>query len=315
MSKYTFLLITLILSISTVLTQAQTDLALTLTVLNEDVAFIRANTSREFNLPTGAITPFGTGDTIRTGDNGRALIQLDEQTQILLLPDTAFTVQSLLRGDAGLITFEATLEGIALHDFDNDQLAYQLQADTHQILFDTEMAQFGVWARSEDDTAVIVQTGQVTSTSNGNTLSLENQEGIISSQFDTPILLDSVYLHPVQIVAEQALCEGVVATNGGAGLRLRAGAALDYIVVGLLNDGDVVSIVGTTENSLWYRIPDGTSYGWIFSNLVEAECDALPEFANLTPERPERVLDVTPLELTFLQPYYGLPQDNIGFYR
>lgn len=305
-------LLTIMVSFSSL---AQDTLATSVTVIGEDLYFSRTNTDTEFTLSEGAVSPFGIGDTIRTGDNGRAIIQVSNNAEILLLPNTVYTVINYAP-ENGRNLFIGQIEGIAIHRLADANLDYQLIATGFDLEMVTDEADFGVWAVQDRPSlqAITSLRGELAINVDDVTLSVTDGTGRLPALIEELVTLDGL-LHPTQIADTVALCDGVVNTNGGAGLRLRAGAALDYPIVGILQDGQAVQIIGTTENGLWYRIPDLTSYGWMFSNLIDADCDALPTFENLVGEVPERIDDVTERELDLLAPYYGLPSENITFYR
>ncbi|MEM9954612.1 MAG: SH3 domain-containing protein [Chloroflexota bacterium] len=297
----------------TLILQAQSPLVSTITVIGEAITFQRANTTQEYSLSVNAIAPFGIGDTVRTGSNGRILIELSADASILLLPDSTFTIDDFRLDEDGITQFSGELQGIALHQLEQEELTYQLTAGDVSLTVSAP-ANFGAWNSDTNFDTITVETGEVTVTDGETDYTLLARDGI-SPQLDQDIIALDDLLHPVQISRQTALCDGVVSTNGGLGLRLRAGAALDYSVANILQDGDPVQIIGTTDNGLWYRIPSVTSYGWIFSNLIEATCEDLPTFEDLYRETPARINNVTELELDFLLPYYGSPEDNIGFYR
>ena len=74
MTRHKWISIFLLLFSFNLISAQSNELAATVTIIADDVWFIRTNTSSEFPLSPGAIAPFGIGDTIVTGENGRALI-------------------------------------------------------------------------------------------------------------------------------------------------------------------------------------------------------------------------------------------------
>lgn len=289
------------------------DLAAIVRVLAEDVWFVRANTDAQFHVSAGAVAPFGIGDTIVTGDDGRVLITLDDESQILLLPDSRYTILDFAETDAENIFFGGLLDGIAIHRFaESSSLDYELES--HHFLLDSSRGHFAVWSIADGLNAVTVASGEVEIQFENETQTVTANQGFAVPYSEMAIALDAP-LHASQVVGLAVNCNGTVSTNGSEGLRLRAGAALDYRVVDILQDGQSVRIVGTTDNNLWYRIPFQTGFGWIFSRLIDTDCDNLERFPNLVNEAPEQIRGVTELELEFLEAFYGTNETNTVFYR
>ncbi|MGJ3239227.1 MAG: SH3 domain-containing protein [Anaerolineae bacterium] len=305
-------LLMLFLSVHPTFTQSD-ELAATVTIIADDVHFIRANTDAAFPLSVGAVAPFGIGDQIVTGSNGRALIGLDTSAQILLLPDSSYTIRNYAPIDPATAIFSGLLEGIAIHQF-TESLSIDYQLQTNRFTLDATDGDFEVWSIEGGLNAVTTARGTVTVQFENTTQTVTANQGFALPYSPVPIALNAP-LHASQVVGLAVDCNGIVRTNGSAGLRLRAGAALDYLVVDVLQDGQRVRIVGITENGLWYRIPFQTGFGWIFSSLIDADCDNLEQFPNLIGEAPEQIRSVTEFEQDLLEPFYGTYLTNFVFYR
>lgn len=290
------------------------DLSAVIEVLGEDVAFIRGNTTTELTLSVGAVAPFGIGDRIRTGSNGRVLITISDEAQLLVLPNSEYEIVDLRQDDAGVIYLSSRQIGIVLHDFNApiDNFDYHLEISS----FDITQAEghFLVWNVPEGLRAVTVASGEVQLVADSTEHSVTENTGFSISGANEVVEI-SQPLHASQVVGITVNCNGVVNTGGSEGLRLRAGAALDYQVVDILQDGQAVQIVGTTENGLWYRLPFQTGFGWIFRSLIDATCGNLAQFPNLFDEAPERIINATDIEIELLTPFYGTPESNLVFYR
>jgi len=304
----------LLLALSFNLISAQSnELAATVTIIADDVWFIRANTESEFLLAPGAIAPFGIGDTIVTGENGRALILPDENSQILLLPNSRYTIQQFTQTASEIALFQGQLDGIAVHRI-SETASLEYELETNDFVVNSTEGHFAVWSIDNRLNAVTTASGEVAVQINNSIQTVSSNQGFATPYSEESISLESP-LHASQVVGLAINCQGIVNTNGSEGLRLRAGAALDYIVVDLLQDGQTVDIVGTTNNSLWYRIPFQTGFGWIYSSLIDADCDNLEQFPDLVGEDPEQIQSVTETELELLEPFFGIPVNNSVFYR
>ena len=302
----------LVLSFNLISAQSN-ELSARLAIIADDVWFIRANTESEFPLSPGALAPFGIGDTIVTGENGRALIVPDENSQILLLPNSSYTIQEFTQADSAIVFFQGQLDGIAVHRIrETSSLNYELE--THNFILNATEGHFTVWSIDAGLNAVTTASGEVTVQIDNRVQTVSSNQGLATPYSEESISLEAP-LHASQVVGLAVNCEGIVNTNGSEGLRLRAGAALDYIVVDVLEDGQAVEIVGTTDNALWYRIPFQTGFGWIYSSLIDADCEALEQFPDLVGEYPEQIQSVTETELELLEPFFGIPLTNSVFYR
>lgn len=288
-------------------------------VIGEDsITFMRENAQNSLQLRAGAIFIFGIGDRITTGDNGRVIISLTENDHILLLPNSQYELRTYTQEADSNPQIESWLSGIAIHQFSatSDPLDYTLHTEqyTIQLTNDTEQS-FTTWAVNNGLSASTVSSGEITlHYEDNNSILLTDNSGFALPFSDEPVALETP-LHASQVIALASNCEGIVTTNGSQGLRLRAGAALDYIVVDVLDDDEMVKIAGTTENGLWYRIPFQTGFGWMYSSLIEADCNNLPVFPNLVNEQPERIHRVSNIELSILEDFYGRPVTNPTFFR
>ena len=292
--------------------------AATVLVIADDVTFLRASAQNEIQLNAGAVTVFGIGDNVRTGENGRALIRFSETSFFLLLPNSEYQLTNYSQQPDEIIALEATLTGIAVHQFPqaDSVFNYTVGNDTLTVTTSNESDQrFAVWTVPDGLQAATVATGRIhlQQSSDEAVIEIGESSGYAIPYSEGVVELSSP-LHASQVVGLVSSCTGIVNTSGSEGLRIRGGAALDYVVVDVRQDGDEVSIVGTTENGLWYRIPFQTGFGWMFSNLMIADCGELPVSPNLFREDPEQISNVTAMELEILEPFYGLPSTNTTFY-
>lgn len=285
-------------------------------VIAPDAFVLRAGAINELPLRAGAVAPLGAGDRLRTGENGRVVITFDDANPLYLLPETAYTLERFRADDDGA-QVSGFLEGIAIQAFDDslaDAWTYALRTDALTIT--QPSALFAVWAVTDRLEAVISGAGilQADVTDADEAVAVGPADGIFPAVSADVVALQPPY-HASQLLALAVDCRGTVFTGGSEGLRTRRGAALDYPIVDVLQDGQGAWIVGITENELWYRIPYQTGFGWLFRDFVQADCSDLPRFPNLVGEANEIISGVTERELDFLEPFYGRPAENTIFYR
>lgn len=298
--------------------QDLTPLAATVTVTADGVQVVRANTTRPLPLRAGAIAPLGAGDQVLTDADGRALVRFGEDSTLLLLPDSRYTVLVYGAGEGGEQVLDAALSGIAIQRVASPaQWQYQLQTDGLTVT--QPSALFAVWALPDRFEGVVSASGDVTMTpTEAAPIEVLAGQGWLLGYDAPPTPLQAPYLHPVPVLIDALACVGTVSTGGSDGLRLRRGAALDYPIVGVLRDGQQVGIAGVTENGLWYRIQYQTGFGWLFSDLVttdDPDCARLPVSPNLIGESNETVGRLTEDERGLVEPFYGTPRQNGVFYR
>lgn len=294
-----------------------TELSAVVMVISEPVLIQRAGTETELPLREGSIAPVGAGDQVRTDENGRLILLFPNTNRLYLLPNTQYELREFISPDSGFFRVNGYLhEGIAIQQFQEDPQRWQYRLETSALTVIEPSSLFAVWAVTDRLEAVISADGEifVQKPDQGDLIRVPSTAGLFATLSNESQPLLPPY-HAAQLLALSLNCRGVVSTGGGEGLRLRRGAALDYQIVDLLQDGQNVFITGITENGLWYRIPFQTGFGWIYSSLVRANCPALPRFANLVGESNEQIDGVTPVELEFLEPFYSLPRTNPVFYQ
>ena len=297
--------------------QSTQQLSAVVTVITEGVYVQRGGTAREFPLSEGSIFPLGINDHIRTDDNGRIFISFFDDNQLYMLPESTFVLHEFSTQSDETITLTGELNGIAIGQFIDNSALGAFNLITDGLTVTQPSALFAVWAVDDSQLqAAISAEGDlgVEKSDQGDVLNIPSESGILT-YFDIDAVMLNPPFHPAQLLVRGIDCMGIVATGSNEGLRLRSGAALDYSVVDVFQERQEVSIVGTTENGLWYRVPFLTGFAWSFSNLIIADCEGLPRLPNLVRERNESIEEITDAELTLLTPFYGLPNDNPIFYQ
>lgn len=288
------------------------------TVIGDDVSMLRAGAVNPLPLRDSAVAPFGAGDQLITGVNGRATITFPDANLFYLLPDSRYTLTDFTALEDDRFRLTAELYGIGVQTFSDPITDWDYSLITPTLTVIRPSEHFAVWAIPGRFETVISATGMalVQTESHPEGVEIPPETGIMPMYSDAAISLQPPY-HPVQLLSLAIDCNGVISTGGSEGLRLRRGAALDYVVVGALDDGVQVKLVGTTENGLWYRIQYLTGFGWLYSSLIMTDnpCPELPISPNLIGEANETVAGATDLEIALLTPFYGTPSQNRLFYR
>lgn len=294
------------------------ELSAVVTVVGEGVTLLRAGASNPLPLRVGSVAPLGSGDQLTTEVNGRAFVTFPDENLLYLLPDSRYTLQTFAALDGGRFELSASVEGIAIQTFTSAPDDWDYRLETTALTVTQPSAHFAVWAIPDRLLETVISADGVLTVETPDQpdgVMVSAGEGFFPAFAASVMAMEPPY-HAVELLSLALDCDGVVSTGGSDGLRLRRGAALDYPIVGALRDGQAVTIVGTTENGLWFRIPYLTGFGWIFSNLVVTEsCGSLPVSPNLVGESNEEIIDVTEAEIALLEPFYGLPGANPLFYR
>lgn len=315
--KFRFLILILGCLLPSLIQAQPSELSAAVMVIGDTVTLQRAGTAQTFSLSEGAVMPVGAGDTLLTGSSGRALIAFGEVNQLLLLPNTEYELIGFTQLENGQFRIEAELhEGVIVQQFQEDPSDWQYQLATDSLTVEQPSEQFAVWAIADYLEAAISAEGTLTVqiADSDEPVEIQGPAGVFPPYSVSAVALEEPY-HAAQLLARSIGCSGTITTNGSEGLRLRRGAALDYQVVEVLQDGQHVPVIGTTENGLWYGIPYQTGLGWLYSGLVAAECENLPQFPNLVGSQNEFIRAATEAEIELLRPFYGLPETNRVFYR
>lgn len=287
--------------------QIQADeLAVTLQVIASDVTVQRTETIAHIPLPVDAVASVGSGDVIRTGENGRALLSFEDGGSVLLLPDSALTLTQFDEVDDN-IEIAMALAGVAL--FDSIDADFTLEADGFQITEAT--GNFGVWAVQDDRQAVMVSAGTVILEPDA--LMLNSGDAWIPFIGDEVIAVEEPY-NPARIIGETVGCEALVNTVESTGLLIRAGNGQGYERLDLLPEDSTALLVGITEDSTRYRVQFASGFGWVEALGVENTCGDLPIYAGEQLEMNIRIFGAIDIELSYFEPYYGTWQTNTLFF-
>lgn len=284
--------------------------AATLTIMQEGVTLRRAGTQAWLPLRVGAVMPLGEGDQLQTAAGGRALVEFWPGGNMLLLPYSTYKQGLLTAAEAGSDhQIAGRLDGAAIHRFSSPVAAYRLELNDGVIV--QPASQFATWSRSTGPDAVTVYEGVVRLEANEIQVAIGENHGWYAGE--APVLLDDA-LNAAALIALYEGCEGVVSIDLRS-LRVREGPGEGYVVIGYFNNGDRVSVMGVNQSNGWYRVRSDSHFGWVQALAVQAACDNLPRSADTTRELFVQAAGATALEREWLRPYFGLPVDDLWFYR
>ncbi|RMG87127.1 MAG: hypothetical protein D6712_06175 [Chloroflexi bacterium] len=289
--------------------------AAAVTVIHDDVAIRRVNTDEWLPLKAGAEAPLGVGDTLRTDENSRAFVRFGDAAEFYLLPNS--TLELLAYGETpdGGIQLGLYVRGVAIQRTFNKDLFddYRLITDLMTI---TEAADwFGVWAYGQGADVLTVAEGlaivrlgrTVYNVPAGNAFLIdETLEALIAP-------LDPPYSAP-RFQGKMFGCAGVVDLVGYENINVRVGPGFDYTVIGFIEDGARVKLMGITESGRWYRIQAFNGFGWLRSTLIDTTCTNIRTYPDGTIENNLGLRGITPQELAMVAPFYGTPEEDRWFF-
>jgi hypothetical protein len=304
-------LITLLSLSSHPVTQAQTRYAARLEVTYDGVELRRAGTLRWLPLPDNAIAPLAAGDQLRTDSTGRALLHFGENNQLLLLPQSAYTLEAFRTTPAGT-TLHARLDGVGIQTV-NDIADFRLEA--FNVTITGASGLLGVWSDRLADDSVTVADGHATLQTDTRPDRLEAGQGY-RYQPDTPDIQSfPPPLNRARLIGVLDGCPGLVATRDDTrGVLVRTGAGTGYQRRGLIEDNRTVPLLARTQSGFWTRIQYANGFGWVVSDAVSSDC-TLPRLPDDTPEEDiRRAINTDPRERELLRPFYGNPALDSWFY-
>lgn len=287
-----------------------------LEVIYPGVALQRAGTSQWLTLRQGAQAPFGPGDALRTDPEGRALLQY-EDVEVFILPETRYRLDAYrLQADGALLLRATLIEGILVQRSQRTNYAdYVLVGQDVQV--DDPAAFFGFWSGTGERDILAVAEGRLNVAHAGETYAVSAGQGF-RARTPPDIAALEPPLNAARLVAEvDTICRAVVDTIGDDALLIRGGAGRGFIARGLLFPGDNIPLLHETTSSGWSRTQYRSGFGWILTLALERtpECADLPTLPNETQEPDLRsIVQVQQRELTYLEPFFGLPEDDPWFY-
>jgi len=316
MNKWVILagVICLIIAIS----QAQTDYAALLRVDNAGVQILRANTQEWIPLPVGAEAPFGVGDTIRTDFFGRAWITFLDGATVFVLPTTDLSLSQFEADGEGIAKVSMSQQGRVIYEVTNPDLFTEFRVVSPHLHVISPAEHFAVQV-TESASSVVVASGEavVTDETENTRTQVRVGESVgvrgIDDNLSAPIRLD----YPTtfsQLDGKLEGCVGVVQAQNRPNLNVRVGPNENYDVIGTIQTGSPVFLMGVSPNGERYRVIYESHFGWILALEVRNTCDNLLVYGYNTLERQYGVIAPSDDELRLLIPFFGRPEEDDWFY-
>jgi hypothetical protein len=279
-----------------------------------DIEVQRGETGNWVSLPETAEMPLGTGDSIRSlYPNGRAILSLGQDAQILLLPNSTITFTTLEQNDAGEWVIAIEQRGqMIYHTPEREAFAtYTVTQGNNTISLGEDSA---IYVEDSGRMTVIVMRGEGTLNTDvaipaGNGIRIDTQASDLVP-FSTPGGF-------AQIEAQIDGCPGSVDTRVPGNLNVRTFVGINSYAMGTYRRGTPVQIIGILPVTPfpWYRVQFLGDFGWVTSDSVVTECTDLPEFENIGPLLPLGLNDLLPEEVALMQPLYGTLEQDTWIYR
>jgi len=290
-------------------TRAQ-EYAAVLRIVRPGVEIRRLNTEQWFALPIDAELPFGAGDVLRTDGEGRAWLEFNADMRFLILPDTTLELNAF-----DPTHFAARIDGDSLQfvGANTDFTEFALEAGALTVTQPAEM--FGVWARADSSVLTVAQ-GDAFAHANNEDFTVPAASGLrVNASGEVEAAEMESPFSAARLIGQLDGCPGVTQTVGELNVNVRVGPGFSFTVIGSIENGHEVRVMGINAAGTWYRIQAFSGFGWMQVPLVENTCTDLPVLPNNTIERNIGVWQVTQAELELLLPFYGAPEDDLWFYR
>jgi len=286
---------------------AQDHFAAKLTIAFEGVEVQRSGTTDWLPLPLGAETAFNVGDSLHTGDHGRAYLEFQTDGQVLILPRS--TYQLIEFAYSPNLHLSAKMSGNLVQKLSGTVDAYRLE--TPRLTITQTSALLAVWDRDGSPASVTSADGTAQTTVGGKEFTVSNGQGLLLK--DTPVVVN-VPLPLTEPHLEGALdgCPGTIHTNHDQNINIHTG--IDSDIIGNAPNDSVVRVMGTNHNQSWYRIQIFSGFGWIQADLVRSACSGLPVLPETSYEFNWGLQQIQPFEFALLEPFYGAPEHDPWYY-
>lgn len=297
--------------------QAQeTGYAAILRIIHADVEIQRANTTEWLPLSSNSEAPLGAGDKLRTNTAGRALLTFLEDVTILILPDTTLEILAFDQMADGSLKLSMHIQGQVIQQTTINTEFELFQLEANQITVTSPAELFAVWTQDEQMSVLTVAQGEAAVQIGESPFLVTQGQGIrATASNDADIASLDPPLNAARLIGLLDGCPGRTQTTGDLNINVRVGPGFDSTVIGSIPDEQVVQVMGVNRFGTWYRIQAFSGFGWIQMPLVLNSCVDLPAILSNTVEHNIGVWGVIPLELTLLEPFYGLPESDLWFYR
>lgn len=308
-------LIVVITFLMTLMATAQENISAVIEVRYEGVEIRRPNSDLWLPLPQHAIAFIGSGDTIRTDEQGRVDIQFNETTHMLMLTNSEFTLTSLaINNDA--LSLDGMLTGNAMMETSPDTPFEAFNLALNDMTITQPATLMSIWSFPDATDAITVAQGNATVLNNSTQVDVHAESGFLAEPDRTDSVAFDPEWHAAGLEASLYGCEGVIQTAGNTPLLVRTGPGRGFQPMGTLDVSRIVTLMATTETTGWTRIQFLTGFGWIQSLAIESDCTDLSIFPDDSPEEKFiTVVNVTDEELPILSPFIDSPANNAFVYQ
>lgn len=306
------LLIACLLFLSASIVQAQDNLAAPIEITYEGLRIQQNGTEQWIALPDGAITAFGSQDTIQTDEVGRGIITFGDYGTILILPNSEFELQVFHIEDEQ-IYLEANMLGTFLLQF-NDLVNIHLNTPDVELVEIT--GNVGLWASHSQADVILVENGFVTLNFNERTGTIGAGEGWRYHPDDFQLTRLDEPFNRARLIGILDGCAGLIRTQeGNRGVIVRTGPGQGFQRRGLIEDNQQAPLLAQTETTGWTRIQYANAFGWVVSAAVTSNCD-LQSLPDDSPEEETlRAINADERELAMLRPFFGIVGLDGFFYQ
>ena len=294
-------------------TLAQVDVAISARVVYPAVMMRLVSTEAMLPLREGAVFPLRAGDTLQTNRQGRVLLQVGDSLELLLLPNSTLEIVSSQSTDAGY-QVRLRLTGQSVQRFTrNTSQPVALELTAGEMVINATDGWFGAWSFVENSSIATVAQGEVEITSNQETVTLVAGDGARADLTTLEVTTFPPPLSAARLIGFTEGCAGMVRTPLPS-LNIRAGTSLGYAIIGYVNDGQPITLLGRTEDGNWYRVQRYSGFGWMLASAISTEC-VPPTYPNQYGEDNVEFFGIEPIELELLEAFFGTPETNVWFFR
>ncbi|NDJ75443.1 MAG: SH3 domain-containing protein [Chloroflexi bacterium] len=258
---------------------AQSELVAALEVLDAGVEVFPYDTGSW--VPINVETLVRAGDSIRTGETGRARVTFfADGTRVVLDPGTEITILEFEETDDGFSLRIEVVAGITEQQFrrllDAGSSYEVVTPGAAMVVRGTDFS-----VRVEDDgrSSVITADGLVEASDRGQAAEVPPGFGLRSESGGplSPVVPARSF---EELDAALDGCPGAVETSADVLVNVRLGPGLDFERVGAIAPASIDMLLGVDPSGEWYRINFRGGFGWIYSALltvgVTGVCDELP---------------------------------------
>lgn len=290
------------------------DYALSARVVNPGVTYSIVSGVGTFALREDTVVAVTAGDTLTTDRDGRVYLLFADQLEVLLLPNSRLEVlENRGTPETGLV-LRLRLEGhIVSRNVSSQPDMLQLEVLIRETVVRSNDGWFALWSDIEGGVVATVSDGMVTVETGAESQSLTRGQGMTMIADDVRVTAMDRPYNGARLVGLISGCDGQVEIVTDV-LNIRAGTTPGYTVIGYLDDGATVRLMGVTESGVWYRIQRYSGFGWVLANGVRTDCP-LPEYPNQFGENNRELFNVETIELDLLTPFYGTFESDVWFYR